>query len=91
MARDLRAIWKRSTEVIQKGIGMLTRREPSAETPNSALLTKQQAAEYVQATPRYLERMVREGRLRALKPTGKLWRVRRSALDDFLESGATTK
>jgi excisionase family DNA binding protein len=54
-----------------------------------AILTKQQAAEYLQATPRYIERMVQSGRLRALKPTGKLWRVRRSDLDAFLESGAT--
>ena len=64
--------------------------EPHAEAVDySAILTKQQAAEYLQATPRYVERIVASGRLRALKPTGKLWRVRRSALDDFLESGAT--
>jgi excisionase family DNA binding protein len=55
-----------------------------------AILTKQQAAAYVQATPRYLERAVKAGRLRALRPTGKLWRVRRSELEKFLESGATT-
>jgi excisionase family DNA binding protein len=54
-----------------------------------AILTKQQAAEYLQTTPRYIERMVRLGRLRALKPTGKLWRVRRKDLDTFLDSGAT--
>lgn len=54
-----------------------------------AILTKQQAAEYLQTTPRYLERMVSNGRLRALKPTGKLWRVRQSDLDAFLESGAS--
>jgi excisionase family DNA binding protein len=54
-----------------------------------AILTKQQAAAYVQCTARYLERMVQSGRLRALKPTGKLWRVHRSDLDAFLESGAT--
>ena len=54
-----------------------------------AILTKQQAAAYVQSTPRYLEQMVRSGRLRAFKPTGRFWRVRRSDLDAFLESGAT--
>jgi excisionase family DNA binding protein len=54
-----------------------------------AILTKQQAAAYVQATPRYLERMARAGRLRVLRPTGKLWRVRLSDLEKFLESGAT--
>jgi excisionase family DNA binding protein len=58
-----------------------------AEIP--AILTKQQAAEYLQATPRYIERMVRLGRLRALKPSGKLWRVRRKDLDTFLDSGTT--
>jgi excisionase family DNA binding protein len=54
-----------------------------------AILTKQQAAAYVQSTPRYLEQMVRSGRLRALKPTGRFWRVRRTELDRFLEAGAT--
>ena len=63
--------------------------KPQAEAANSAILTKQQAAEYLQATPRYIERMVANGRLRALKPTGKLWRVRQSDLDAFLESGAS--
>ena len=53
------------------------------------LRTKQQAANYIQCTPRYLERMVRAGRLRALKPTGKLVRFRQTDLDKFLESGAT--
>ena len=61
----------------------------SAETANSAILTKQQAAEYLQTTPRYIERIVSSGRLRAFKPTSKLWRVRRRDLDAFLESGAT--
>jgi excisionase family DNA binding protein len=68
---------------------MVTQKQPHAEAVNSAILTKQQAAEYLQTTPRYIERMVRGGRLRALKPTGKLWRVRRSDLDAFLDSGAT--
>jgi excisionase family DNA binding protein len=53
------------------------------------LLTKRQAAAYVQATPRFLERMVKAGRLKALRPTGKLWRVRVSDLEKFLESGAS--
>lgn len=64
--------------------------KPQAEAVNnSTILTKQQAAEYLQVTPRYIERAVRSGRLRALKPTGKLWRVRRTSLDAFLESGAS--
>ena len=64
-----------------------TYQQAGAEIP--AILTKRQAAEYLQTTPRYIERMVRLGRLRALKPSGKLWRVRRSQLDAFLDSGAT--
>src|SRR5215470_14693646 len=56
---------------------------------NHSLLTKQQAASYVGCSSRYLERQVRLGRLRALKPTGKLVRFFRRDLDAFLESGAT--
>jgi excisionase family DNA binding protein len=63
--------------------------KPQAEAAKSAILTKQQATEYLQVTPRYIERTVASGRLRALKPTGKLWRVRQSDLDAFLESGAS--
>ena len=53
------------------------------------LRTKQQAANYIQCTPRYIERMVRSGRLRALKPSGKLVRFRQCDLDNFMASGAT--
>ena len=63
---------------------------PSVEAGNSTILTKQEAADYLRCTPRYIERQVRAGRLRALKPTGKLVRIRRSDLEAFLESGATT-
>lgn len=63
----------------------------SAEELNSAIFTKVQAAKYLSVTTRYIERMVAEGRIRAYKPTGKLWRVRRTELDKFLESGATTR
>jgi excisionase family DNA binding protein len=63
--------------------------KPSAETVNSAILTKKEAAEHVGCSCRYLERAIVAGRLRALKPTGKLVRIRRSDLDAFLESGAT--
>jgi excisionase family DNA binding protein len=55
----------------------------------STLFTKQQAADYVQCTPRYLETQIRLGRLKALHPTGKLVRIRRSDLEAFLESGST--
>jgi excisionase family DNA binding protein len=56
---------------------------------NQTLLTLSQAAQYVICTPRYLQKQIRAGRLRALKPTGKLVRIRRSDLEKFLESGAT--
>jgi excisionase family DNA binding protein len=68
---------------------MATQKQPQAEAANSAILTKKQAADYLQVTPRYIERAVTCGRLKALKPTGGLWRVRQSQLDAFLESGAT--
>jgi excisionase family DNA binding protein len=62
---------------------------PSVETLNSTILTKQEAATFVRCTTRYLERQIRAGRLRALKPTGKLVRIRLRDLDKFLESGST--
>jgi excisionase family DNA binding protein len=58
-----------------------------AEIP--AILTKRQAADYVCCTPRYLETQIRLGKLKALKPTGKLVRIRRADLEKFLESGST--
>ena len=56
---------------------------------NQPLLTLRQAAEYAICTPRYLQTQIRAGRLRALKPTGKLVRIRRADLDAFLESGSS--
>jgi excisionase family DNA binding protein len=56
-----------------------------------AILTKQQAALYLQATPRFLERAIKSGRLRALKLSGKFVRIRLKDLEAFLESGSTTK
>jgi excisionase family DNA binding protein len=63
--------------------------KPSAEAINSAILTKQEAAALLRCTVRYLERQIRAGRLRAMKPTGKLVRIFRRDLDAFLESGAS--
>ena len=54
-----------------------------------SLLTKQQAASYVGCSRRYLERAIVTGRLRALKPTCKLVRIRLKDLDAFLESGSS--
>lgn len=63
---------------------------PNAAAPNGAvILTKQEAAELLRCTPRFLERMVHSGRLKALKPTGKFVRFRRSDIDAFLETGAS--
>jgi excisionase family DNA binding protein len=56
---------------------------------HSAILTKRTAAAYIGCSARYLERQIRAGRLRALKPTGKLVRIRRNDLEAFLESGTT--
>jgi excisionase family DNA binding protein len=59
------------------------------QAANSAYLTKAQAAQLLGCTTRYIERAAASGRLKILKPTGKFWRVRRSDLDSFLESGAS--
>jgi len=56
---------------------------------NAAILTKQQAAELLGCTTRYVERQIRAGRLRACKPSGKFVRIFRRDIDAFLESGAT--
>jgi excisionase family DNA binding protein len=64
-----------------------TYQQAGAQIP--AILTKREAANYVRSTTRYIERMIRAGRLRALKPTGKLVRIRLKDLDAFLESGST--
>ena len=56
---------------------------------NQPLFTLKHAAQYAICSPRYLQNQIRAGRLRALKPTGKLVRIRRTDLEAFLESGAT--
>ena len=52
-------------------------------------LNKRQAAQLLGCTTRFLERVVAQGKLKALKPTAKFWRVRQSDLEKFLEAGAT--
>jgi excisionase family DNA binding protein len=63
--------------------------KPQAEAANSAILTKQQAAELLGCTVRYIERQISDGRLRACKPTGKFVRIYRKDIDAFLESCAS--
>src|SRR5262249_25898323 len=62
-------------------------KQPSAD--GAELLTKQETAQRLKSTIRYIERMIATGRLKALKPTGKMVRIRQRDLDTFLESGAT--
>ena len=69
---------------------MATTIDPLAGAENfPAILTKAQAALYVQSTTRYVERQIRSGRLRACKPSGKFVRIYRKDIDAFLQSGAT--
>jgi len=69
---------------------MVTQKRPQAEAADSAIiLTKQEAADHLKVSPRYIERMVRAGRIRAYKPTLGLWRIRKAELDRFLEAAAT--
>jgi excisionase family DNA binding protein len=56
---------------------------------NAAILTKQQAAEHLGCTVRYIERQIRAGRLRACKPSGKFVRILLRDLYAFLGSGAS--
>lgn len=56
---------------------------------STQLLTADDACEYMQCTRRYLERMVKSGRLRAFKPTPKLLRFKQADIDAFVESGST--
>jgi excisionase family DNA binding protein len=54
-----------------------------------AILTKRQAALYVQASPRFLERAIKSGRLKACKLSGKFVRIRLKDLEAFLERGSS--
>lgn len=50
------------------------------------LVTVDEVADYLKVHPMTIYRWCREGRLPAIK-IGKEWRIRRSALDDFLQRG----
>jgi DNA binding domain, excisionase family len=62
---------------------------PQAEAADSAILTKQQAAELLGCSTRYIERQIRAGRLRACKPSGKFVRIFRKDINAFLETCAS--
>ena len=62
-----------------------------ARATREPLLTMRDACAYLQCTRRYLERVIRCGQLRALKPTRKLIRFRQTDLDAFVERGATIR
>jgi excisionase family DNA binding protein len=51
---------------------------------NAAILTKEQAAQYLGSSVRFVERQIRAGKLRACKPTGKFVRIFRTDIDQFL-------
>jgi excisionase family DNA binding protein len=67
----------------------MTTNHPSVEAVNSAILTEKEAAAFLRCTPRYIERQVRQGRLRAYRPTLKLVRFKEADLLKFLESGSS--
>lgn len=56
------------------------------QTWGNQLFTLGQAAQYAICTPRFLQKQIQLGRLRALKPSRKLVRIRLADLERFLES-----
>lgn len=69
---------------------------PTPKPPHSGLLqfspeilTKHQVAQLLDVTPRYIERQVTAGRLKAHKPTPKVVRFYRRDIDAFLASGSS--
>jgi excisionase family DNA binding protein len=69
---------------------MATTINPLAGAENfPAILTKQEAANFLRCSTRYIERVTRSGLLKVCKPSAKLVRIRRSDLEKFLESGSS--
>ncbi len=52
-------------------------------------LTKKQVAEIMQVSPRFIERMVKSGRLRMLKVSSRLVRFSASDIDAFMAAGGS--
>jgi excisionase family DNA binding protein len=63
--------------------------KPQAEARNSDILTKREASLLIGVTPRYLDRQIRAGKLRASRPSFKLVRIRRADIDAWLDRHAT--
>ena len=76
-AAEKAAIAAQLTELLKAGNG-------------NAILNKKQSAHYIQSTPRFIERNIKSGALKACKLGGKFVRIRLKDLEAFLESGATT-
>jgi excisionase family DNA binding protein len=69
---------------------MATPANVSADAHSSATyLTKREAADYLKVSPRYIERAIHDGRLRAYKPSLKTIRFRRADLESFMDSVCT--
>jgi len=52
-------------------------------------MNKREAAQYLRVVTRTIERLASSGRIKVYKPSFSIWRVRKSELDKFLESGAS--
>jgi excisionase family DNA binding protein len=63
--------------------------QPVEAVSNSAILNKQEVAALLKVSPRYVERQVRSGRLRALRLSHKVIRFLRRDVDAFLASTAS--
>ena len=77
-------VCSRAAEHVKKAVN-----SNNADLQKAAILTKQQAASLLQCTPRFLERQIAAGRLRACKITCKFVRILRRDLEAFLAQGAT--
>jgi excisionase family DNA binding protein len=64
--------------------------QPVEAVSNSAILNKQEVAALLKVSPRYVERQVRSGRLRALRLSHKVTRFHRRDVETFLASTASS-
>jgi excisionase family DNA binding protein len=64
-------------------------KQPTEAVSNSTILNKQEVAALLKVSPRYVERQVRSGRLRALRLSHKVTRFHRRDVETFLASTAS--